>query len=159
MSTTEAHPIQARASWIFRLLRWFVAALGALFRAALLGWATLAIYYSNVPWPWLRLVMALAFLSFGIWALWRSRTPRAILAFAGVFGGVLIWWLSIRPSHDRPWRPEVAVMPRAVINGDRIRFIGVRNFDYRGRYNFTERYEEREVSLSALTSVDLFISY
>jgi hypothetical protein len=136
-----------------------VAALGALFRAALLGWATLAIYYSNVPWPWLRLVMALAFLSFGIWALWRSRTPRAILAFAGVFGGVLIWWLSIRPSHDRPWRPEVAVMPRAVINGDRIRFIGVRNFDYRGRYNFTERYEEREVSLSALTSVDLFISY
>jgi hypothetical protein len=159
MSTTEAHPTKARTFWIVKLLRWLVAGLSFLLRALLIGWATLAIYYSNAPWPWLRLVMALAFLSFGIWALWRSRTPRMYVAFAGLFLGVLVWWISIRPSHHRPWRPEVAVMPRAIIEGDRIRFTGVRNFEYRSTYDFTVRYEEREVSLSSLTSVDLFVSY
>ena len=51
-----------------------------------------------------------------------------------------------QPSHDRPWRPEVAVMPRAFIDGDRVRITGVRNFEYRSRDDFTVRYEEREVS-------------
>jgi hypothetical protein len=50
-------------------------------------------------------------------------------------------------------------MPRATIDGDRVRFTGVRNFEYRSRDDFTVRYEEREVSLSSLTSVDLFVSY
>ena len=50
-------------------------------------------------------------------------------------------------------------MPRAIIDGDRVRIAGFRNFDYRSRDDFTVRYEEREVSLSHLTSVDLYISY
>ena len=81
------------------------------------------------------------------------------LAFAGVFLSVLVWWLCIRPSHDRHWRPEVAVMPRAIIDGDRVRIMGCRNFEYRSRDDFTVRYDEREVSLSHLTSVDFFVSY
>jgi hypothetical protein len=133
--------------------------LSFLCRAALVGWATLAIYYSNLPWAWLRIVLALAFLAFGIWALRRPRRPRTLLAFAGVFLGVLVWWISIHPSHHRPWRPEVAVMPRVAIDGDRVHITGVRDFDYRGTYDFTPRYEERDVSLSALTSIDFFISY
>ena len=50
-------------------------------------------------------------------------------------------------------------MPRAIIDGDRVRITGVRNFEYSGRNDFKVRYEEREVSLSHLTSVDFFISY
>jgi hypothetical protein len=50
-------------------------------------------------------------------------------------------------------------MPRATIDGDRVRITGVRNFDYRSRDDFTVRYEEREVSLSHLTGLDFFISY
>ena len=45
-----------------------------------------------------------------------------------------------------------------VIDGDRVRITGVRNFDYRSETDFVERWEEREVSLAHLTSVDLFIS-
>ena len=37
-------------------------------------------------------------------------------------------------------------MPRAFIDGDRVRITGVRNFEYRSRDDFTVRYEEREVS-------------
>jgi hypothetical protein len=72
---------------------------------------------------------------------------------------VVVWWASISPSHHRPWRPEVAVMPRAVIDGDRVRLTGVRNFDYRSRNDFTVRYEEREVRLSHLTGLDFYVSY
>ncbi len=157
MPPTESQP--ARAPALLKPLRWLLTALAFLCRAALIGWATLAIYYSNLPWAWLRLVLALAFMAFGIWALWRSRTPRVLMAFAGLFLAVIVWWISIRPSHDRPWRPEVAVMPRVSVDGDRVRITGVRNFDYRGTYDFTPRYEEREVSLSDLTSIDFFVSY
>jgi len=72
---------------------------------------------------------------------------------------VVAWWIAIPPSHNRNWRPEVAVMPRAVVDGDRVRITGVRNFDYRSRNDFTVRYEEREVQLSHLIALDFYVSY
>jgi hypothetical protein len=50
-------------------------------------------------------------------------------------------------------------MPRAVIDGDRVRLTGVRNFDYKTRNDFTVRYEEREVLLSHLVALDFYVSY
>ena len=90
----------------------------------------------------------MAFAILAIWLLWLSRDRRAYVIFMALFLGVVAWWLSISPSHDRPWRPEVAVMPRATIDGDRVRISGVRNFEYRSVNDFTVRYEKREVPLS-----------
>ncbi len=122
-------------------------------------WGTLAIYFSNLPWVWARAVLALAFAAFGIGALWFVRRPRAVAAFAVLFAGVVVWWMTIHPSHDRSWRKEVAVMPRATIEGDRVRITGVRNFDYESQDDFTPRYKSREVALSHLIAVDFYISY
>lgn len=128
-------------------------------RALLIAWATLAIYYSNLPWAGVRLGLAIAFAVFSIWGLWLSRRRHMPVTVAVLFLGVVAWWLSIPPSNDRNWRPEVAVMPRAFIDGDRVRLTGVRNFDYRTRNDFTVRYEEREVQLSHLVALDFFVSY
>jgi len=125
----------------------------------LVAWAILAIYYSNLPWAELRLALAIAFAAFAIWALWFSRQRRMSALFYVVFLGVATWWIFIFPSHNRPWRPEVAVMPRAFIDGDRVRITGVRDFDYRSRDDFTVRYEERTVQVSHLTGLDFFVSY
>jgi hypothetical protein len=103
--------------------------------------------------------MAVAFAAFATWAFWLSRRRHMTIALAVLFLGVVVWWISISPSHDREWRPEVAVMPRAVIDGDRVRLTGVRNFDYRSRNDFTVRHEEREVQLSHLTGLDFYVSY
>ncbi len=159
MTAAGADSKKTRATWRTRAHRWVLAPLRFLVLSLLVTWATLAVYYSNLPWAWLRLALAVALAAFSVWALWLSRRPRMRLAFAGLFLVVLGWFVSIRPSHDRPWRPEVAVMPRAIVDGDRVRITGFRNFDYRGRDDFTERWEEREVSLSRLTSLDFFISY
>ena len=91
--------------------------------------------------------------------LWLSRDRRAFVVFVVLFLGVVAWFISISPSHDRPWRPEVAVMPRATIDGDRVHITGVRNFEYRSVNDFTVRHEEREVQLSHLTALDFFVSY
>lgn len=138
---------------------WVVAGAWLLLRAVLIGWASLAIYYSNLPWAAMRLAMAVAFAGFAIWAAWWSRQPVTDAVLAVLFVGVLAWWMSIPPSHDRQWRPEVAVMPRAVIDGDRVRITGVRNFEYRSVDDFKIRYEEREVRLSHVTGLDFFVSY
>ena len=144
--------------FLLRALGWLLAAIASLCRASLVAWPSLALYYA-LPRASLRPAAAVAFVAFGIWALWLARRPRSYLAFAILFLGVLAWFSSIRPSHDRAWRPEVATMPRAIIDGDHVRITGVRDFDYRSRDDFTVRYEEREVALSHLTAVDFFVSY
>src|SRR5262249_18957092 len=156
----ERMSMSAVIGFLARSVRWLIAIIFFLVKALLITWATLAIYYSNLPWIWARIGLAAAFALFAVWALWlsrrRSMSAVAALLFLCVVGW---WWLAIPPSHDRNWRPEVAVMPRAVIDGDRVHLTGVRNFDYRSRNDFTVRYEERDVRLSHLTGLDFYISY
>jgi hypothetical protein len=95
-------------------------------RRFLIAWGTLAIYYSNVPWASLRLALAGAFAAFAVWVCWLTARRAMSAVFLVLFAAVVAWWISIAPSHDRPWRPEVAVMPRAIIDGDRVRIMGVR---------------------------------
>lgn len=139
--------------------RWLKAALGFFCLALPLTWATLAIYYSNLPWAGLRIALAIVFAAFAVWAVWFSHQRRMFVIAALLFLGVVVWWIAIPPSFDRPWRPEVAVMPRAVITGDNVHLTGVRDFDYRSRNDFTVRYQEQDVQLSHLTGLDFYVAY
>lgn len=155
----ESQHDKALPSRTWRFFTGFLNGIKYFLQALLIAWTALAVYFSNLPWDWARLVLALIIAVFGIWALWVTRRGIFTLVFAAVFVGVLAWWLTIQPTHDRDWQPEVAVMPRAIIDGDRVRILGFRNFEYRSRNDFTVRYEEREVLLSHLIGVDFFISY
>jgi Domain of unknown function (DUF4105) len=152
-------PQSSHRWFLSKLLGWLTKGVWFLCQVLLVAWATLAIYYSNLPWAGLRLGLAVAFAAFAIWVLCLSRQRRMSVVLILLFLGVVVWWSSISPSHHRAWRPEVAVMPRAVVDGDRVRLTGVRNFNYRSRNDFTVRYEEREVRLSHLTGIDFYVSY
>ncbi|HEY1544834.1 MAG TPA: DUF4105 domain-containing protein [Xanthobacteraceae bacterium] len=141
------------------LLRWVVVALKVLVQIVVITWTTLAIYYSNLPWSELRLALALAFAAFAAWAFWLARPKRMPMAAFAAAAGVVLWWLTITPSQHRNWRPEVAVVPRASIDGIHVHLTGVRNFDYRSRSDFTEHYDERDVDLSHLVGLDFFVSH
>ncbi len=160
MPSTEPRPFAAAwMRWPLALLRYLLKALWVLVQALIVVWVCLAIYYSNLPWPLARAGLAVSFLLFGAWALGWSRSRRAISIFAMLSLAVVVWFSSIAPSHDREWRREVAVMPRAIIDGDRVRLVDVRNFEYRSRHDFTEHFEEREVLISHLVALDFFVSF
>jgi hypothetical protein len=130
------------------LISWLIAGIKLLVQIIVITWATLAIYFSNLPLPALRLGLTLAFAAFAIWAFLLSRQRRVPAAAIALVLGVVAWWLTIAPSADRNWRPEVAVMLPAFIEGNHVRITGVRNFNYRNRNDFTVHYEDREVGLS-----------
>jgi hypothetical protein len=155
MTSTETR----RAGWFWKIPGRLLKGAKFLVLALVLAWASLAIYFSPLPWAGLRIGVAVAFAAFGIWALWLTRRPRMRWVFAALYLAVLVGWSFVKPSNDREWRPDVAVMPRAIIDGDRVHITGVRDFDYRSRDDFTVRYEDREVSFSHLTGLDFFISY
>jgi len=87
------------------LLRWVIAGLKLLVQIVAITWTTLAIYFSNLPWPELRLGAAVAFAAFALWAFGLSRRPRMRAAAFALVLGVVAWWFTIAPSPDRDWRP------------------------------------------------------
>jgi hypothetical protein len=158
--TDLCRPVPRRLpAWIAWPCRWCWAGVRRAAQFLLVAWTALALYYSNLPWAWARVALAVAFAGFGVWALWVRPRARLRWAVAFAFAAVAVWWVCIPASHDRPWRREVAVLPQAVVDGDRVRLTGFRNFTYRSQDDFDVRYEEREVSLAHLVSVDLFVSY
>lgn len=124
------------------------------------AWASLAIWFSPLPeQAWIRGATAIFFAIGGAWALFLSRGVRARIAYVVAFVAIAYAWSLIQPSDRRDWRDEVAVMPRATIDGDVVTLTGVRNFDFRTRSDFTPRHETRQVRLSHLTGLDFYISF
>jgi len=68
----------------------------------------------------------------------------------------IVWGLWGRPSNDRDWRPDVARLATAQVQGERATVRNVRNFRYRTVEDFDERWEERTLELSRLDGLDVF---
>ena len=159
MTATDTPNARPRRSFVRGMMRWLGRALRNFVLFLAITWASLVIYFSNLPSPAGRVILAVAFGLFAIVAVWVVRRPKWRWSLAVAFAGVVIWYAFIPPSNDRPWRAEVARPPVAVIDGDRVRFLNYRHFVYRSRDDFDVRYEEREVDLSRLVSVDLLVSF
>jgi hypothetical protein len=84
---------------------------------------------------------------------------RKLGIFGVLFAGVLIWWLTLKPSNNGNWQPDVARLAWADINGDEFTFHNVRNCDYRTAIDYTPHWETRTVRLSQITGIDLAIDY
>jgi hypothetical protein len=88
----------------------------------------------------------------------RGKLLKLALIFGG-FALVLAWWLTLKPSNDRAWQPDVAQTAWAEINGDEVTIHNVRNCDYRTETDFTPHWETRTVRLSQITGIDLATNY
>jgi hypothetical protein len=86
---------------------------------------------------------------------WR----RAAFAVSLVFAIVLGWWVTLAPSNDRDWQPDVARLPTATLDGSLLTIRNVRNFEYRSETDFTERWETRTYDLDTLAGFDMFVSF
>ncbi len=98
------------------------------------------------------LVAGYAVLTAIVLVRFRPATRCAML-YAVPFAVVLGWWLSISPSNERDWQPEVARLPVARADGDIVTIDNVRDFEYRSNTDFTERWETRSYDLSKIEGV------
>jgi hypothetical protein len=136
-----------------------IAGVGLLVAGATL-WGALAITYSDLPGEPLRIGLAAGFaLGTGAAFLLLRNRRRTLLGFGAAFALVLLWWTSIEPSNERDWQTEVAVLPYATRDGDRVTLHNVRNFDYRTEQDFMPRYYDRTFDLRALDAIDLVAVY
>ena len=95
----------------------------------------------------------------GLAAVLLRPWSKAVLVIFACFAIVLGWWLSIAPSNTRDWRPDVARLPTASVDGSLLTIRNVRNFTYRSDQDFSERWETRSYDLDTLVGVDLLISF
>jgi hypothetical protein len=122
-------------------------------------WATAALYF-DLPLPALRTAAALIYLLFfiGLLIFFRARW-RGIALSVAAFVVVLVGWLSLKPSNNRNWQPDVAETAWAEINGNQVVIHNFRNCDYRSEFDYTPHWEIRTVDLSNLRGIDIFITY
>jgi hypothetical protein len=128
--------------------------------AALVGWTTLAIYFSPLEPAWLRAGLAAA-VPVGAAAAWLVARPRrrAVLGILGAFLVVVAAFLAVPAPHEGDWQPDVAVLPYADVRGDQVTVRNVRNNEYRSETDYSARFEDRVLDLSRLRSLDLFLVY
>jgi hypothetical protein len=146
-----------------RVARTLVLGLVALFVVApISAWAALALWF-RLPAPEAARVLAAGlFVLLGLVtaaALFSRRRRPAIIAFALAFGGLLIWWGSIKPPANGDWAPDVARQTTGALDGDILTLTDVRDFDWKSDKDFVERWNTRTYDLAKLRTLDLFLSY
>jgi Domain of unknown function (DUF4105) len=148
---------------IQRAARLIGLALLGLLMLGMAGWGVLALLYFDHANPVLRNGLAVAYAAASLVALvglvirrWRGRS---VGAFFALFAMLLACWFSTEPSNDRAWAKDVAVLPFATFDGDRVTLHNIRNFDYRSETDYTPAYYDRTFNLSQLDSVDIATVY
>ena len=123
-------------------------------------WWALALYFA-APGPAVLQVVLAALFALGTVALlvWLRPFRLALGLWAVALAVVLFWWSTIRPSNEGDWQPDVARLPSAAIEGDKLIVHNLRNVDYRSETDYTVRYEDRTYDLSKLRGLDLFMIY
>jgi Domain of unknown function (DUF4105) len=142
---------------IRRVLRTIVWTCGWVIALGCAVWAFGALHYD---FPVGKTVVAWVFIAVVIAAVVFLRRPvRKLAAVFFAFAMVLVWWLTLKPSNEGNWQPDVAQLAWADIKGDEVTFHNVRDCDYRTATDYTPRWETRTVRLSQITGIDLAIDY
>jgi hypothetical protein len=127
---------------------------------AVTAWGSAALWFDGPASRPLAALLAVLYPLVAVSLLVRVKPRRrAYAAFFVLFALLLAWWLSLAPSNARDWQPDVARLPTAEIQGDKVTIHNVRNFDYRSETDFTEHWETRSYDLSKLRGLDLFVIY
>lgn len=102
--------------------------------------------------PWFGVVVVVA----GA-LVFRPRLKMASLVAASLWAVLLIWLALLRPSHDREWWADTAVLPEISVDGDRVTIRGLRNFTWRSLDDFDARWETRTYDLDTLDRLELMV--
>jgi Domain of unknown function (DUF4105) len=123
-------------------------------------WASAALYFDLVPGTSFRTLAAAAYAIAVIATLLAFHGRGKGIAISVIaFAVILAWWLSLKPSNERAWQPDVAQTAWAEIDGDRVTIHNVRNCDYRTETDYTPQWETRTYDLSQIRGIDIFFTF
>ena len=115
---------------------------GFLIRLAMVGagaWGGLALWFDG---PGYSVPLAAVFAAGSVMlAMFVRPLGRAVVIFVPALAALLVWWLSIPPSNDRDWQPDVSRLASATIDGNLITLYNVRDFEYRDDGTYEERWK------------------
>ena len=157
------HPFSTQGSSVLsptsaKLLRGIAVAIMWLVLALLTLWAVAALYV-DVRIPALRIPVPLIYgigISIILFKLKGSAWAPALCLMG--FCGVLAWWLTLKPSNDGNWQPNVDRTAWAEMDGDRVTIHNLRNCDYRTETDYTNCWSDRTVFLSQIRAADFFLT-
>jgi hypothetical protein len=123
-------------------------------------WAVMALAI-DLPFPRLRIVAAvlygLAILL--IFFLLKKHPVQRLLACLLGFAVVLVWWLTLKPSNNGRWQPDVSRTAWADVQGNEITIHNLRDCDYRAELDYTCQWLTRTIDLNQIDGLDLFMNY
>ena len=143
-----------------KTLKFTLVFIVAIVVACMTAWASLAIYYSNLFNESVRagIAIGIAVCTGGAF-LFLKRRFLTLIGFLVVFCLIVVWWLNIKPSNERNWQPDVAVIPYATIQDNLVTIHNIRNINYRTESDFDVHYYDKAFDLKTLDSVDLIAVY
>lgn len=129
----------------------------ALAISGILWLVVLVLLQGFFEWPsWSLCLLAAGFV---LLAGWRRARPFEPLALAAaLLLSLLLWYLSLVPSNQRPWRLGMDKVPQVLVAGDHVSIRNVRNFRWKGTDRADACWEERIFDLRKLQTLDLLIS-
>jgi len=140
-----------------KILRLFACVLALIAEVLCAGWAFGALYF-DFPKAGAFAAISFVIALCAIVIFFRGKLLKLGIVFAAC-ALVAAWWLTLKPSNDSAWQPDVAQTAWAEINGDEVTVHNVRNCDYRTETDFTPHWETRTVRLSQITGMDVAINY
>jgi len=142
-----------------RVIRWIGAFLILLAAVIAIAWAFGAVWFDAPFGNANKIAAGLLALAAAIALVFLRHFWRKLGVTALLFGGVLMWWLTLSPTNDSDWQPDVAQKAWADIQGDEVTLHNVRNCDYRTETDYTLHWETRTMRISQITGIDLAIDY
>jgi hypothetical protein len=122
-------------------------------------WALAALHFDvRIPWMRTPLMVLYVVALIALWIFVRRPWVRPGLTL-GAFVLVLAWWLSLQPTNEADWQPDVAKLAYAEINGNQVTMHNIRNCDYRTETDFDVHYYDKTFDLDKIRSADLFMVY
>jgi Domain of unknown function (DUF4105) len=144
---------------LVRVIRWVGALLVLLAAGIAIAWAFGAVWFDAPFGNANKILAGLLAMASAIALLFGRSFSRKLGIVVALFAGVILWWLTLSPTNDSDWQPDVAQKAWADIQGDEVTLHNVRNCDYRTETDYTPHWETRTVDISQITGIDLAIDY
>ena len=123
-------------------------------------WSIPAIYFMTLKFGGPPNVVTFGFvIIFLLIFILLYRKKYKIYIMYGICFLIILCFNLMRPSNERNWTNDVAVLPSIIIKNNIATIRNIRDFEYETELTYTIKYYDRTFDINELTSVDYILSY